>query len=131
MLSGCTQSNRAENSSRKVSRSGRAATFFGSGTVSLQGATIELGNSIAGVVSRNVKAARISVGLSQKELARKSGLSIRYISRLVTKPQNIRIDNVALLASHMGIEPASLLVEGPSAAMGLTINVNQPRKHSR
>jgi transcriptional regulator with XRE-family HTH domain len=73
---------------------------------------MELGNSIAGVVSRNVKAARISAGLSQKELARRSGLSIRYISRLETKPQNIRIDNVALLASHLGIEPAAFLVEG-------------------
>lgn len=73
---------------------------------------MELGKNIVGVVSKNVKSARISAGLSQKQLAKKSGLSVRYISRLETKPQNIRIDKVALLAMHMGVEPAALLIDG-------------------
>lgn len=65
--------------------------------------------SIVEILSRNVRAARLRAGLSQKALADLSGLSVRYISRLETKPQNIRIDKVALLARHMGLEPSSLL----------------------
>lgn len=66
--------------------------------------------SIVEILSRNVRAARLRAGLSQKALAELSGLSVRYISRLETKPQNIRIDKVALLARHLGLEPARLLI---------------------
>jgi transcriptional regulator with XRE-family HTH domain len=81
---------------------------------------MDLGKDIVGVVSKNVKAARLNAGLSQKDLAKMTGLSIRYISRLETKPQNVRIDKVALLARHMGIEPANLLIA--AGRDGLPIN---------
>lgn len=61
------------------------------------------------IVAKNVKAERLRTGLSQQRLAEKTGLSVRYISRLETEPQNLRIDKVALLANAMGLPPARLL----------------------
>ena len=61
------------------------------------------------VVSRNLKAERIRAGLSQQKLAHKAGLSVRYISRLETNPQDFRIGKVAVLAEAIGIAPAQLL----------------------
>lgn len=60
-------------------------------------------------ISKNVRAERIRAGLSQQALAKRTGLSVRYISRLETQPQNIRIDKLYLIASALGIEPSALL----------------------
>lgn len=60
-------------------------------------------------VARNLRSERIRAGLSQQKLADKAGLSVRYISRLETNPQDFRISNVAVLAKALGIPPGRLL----------------------
>lgn len=70
------------------------------------------------VVSRNLRAERTKAGLSQQKLADKAGLSVRYISRLETNPQDFRISKVAVLAEAMGIPPTQLLQRpGDQAAL--------------
>src|SRR5688572_3607999 len=60
-------------------------------------------------VAKNVKAERLRAGFSQQRLAEKTGLSERYISRLESEPQNIKIDKVESIALAIGIAPARLL----------------------
>jgi transcriptional regulator with XRE-family HTH domain len=66
---------------------------------------------ITKIVAANVKAERLRAGLSQQRLAEKTGLSVRYISRLECSPQNIKIDKVAVIATAMGVPPDKLLRE--------------------
>ena len=61
------------------------------------------------IIARNVRAERQKAGLSQHALAKRTGLSIRYISRLETSPQNIRVDKLCLIAKALGVEPRCLL----------------------
>jgi transcriptional regulator with XRE-family HTH domain len=70
---------------------------------------MDISRRLIELVSRNLKAERIRAGLSQQKLADKAGLSVRYISRLETNPQDFRIGKVALLAEAIGIPPAQLL----------------------
>jgi transcriptional regulator with XRE-family HTH domain len=70
---------------------------------------MDIGRHLIEIVSRNLKAERIRAGLSQQKLADKAGLSVRYISRLETNPQDFRIGKVAVLADALGIAPAQLL----------------------
>lgn len=65
--------------------------------------------SLAEVIAKNVKAERLRRGMSQQKLADLTGLSVRYISRLETEPQNIRVDKVGVLARAMEITPERLL----------------------
>lgn len=79
---------------------------------------MEIGDELIQTVSKNLKAERLQAGLSQKKLAEKSGLSIRYLSRLETNPQNFRIDKVAIIAEAMGIPPARLLTRPRDSYLG-------------
>ena len=65
--------------------------------------------ALARAVSRNVKSARVQSGLSQKELAEKSGLSTAYISRMERNPQNMTIGTLGILAETLGVSPMSLV----------------------
>lgn len=65
--------------------------------------------ALARAVSRNVKAARVHSGLSQKEMAEKSGLSTAYISRMERNPQNMTIGTLGILAEVLGVSPMSLM----------------------
>jgi transcriptional regulator with XRE-family HTH domain len=65
--------------------------------------------NLADVISKNVKAERLRQGLSQQKLADLTGLSVRYISRLETEPQNIRVDKVGVIARAIGVTPERLL----------------------
>lgn len=64
------------------------------------------------VIAKNVKAERLRRGISQQKLADMTGLSVRYISRLETEPQNIRVDKVGVLAKAMAMAPEQLLQKG-------------------
>jgi transcriptional regulator with XRE-family HTH domain len=61
------------------------------------------------IIAKNVKAERLRRGISQQKLADLTGLSVRYISRLETEPQNIRVDKVGVLARAMELAPERLL----------------------
>jgi transcriptional regulator with XRE-family HTH domain len=60
-------------------------------------------------LSKNVRAERLRRGVSQKQLAKMTGLSVKYISRLETTPQNVRVDKLCTIAKALGVGPGSLL----------------------
>lgn len=67
-------------------------------------------------VSKNVKLIRQTKELSQKELADRSGLTVRYISRLENAPQNITLDVVERLAKGLDCDPSDILGKEPTNA---------------
>lgn len=60
-------------------------------------------------VSKRVKALRQELGISQKQLAEKTGLNVRYISRVETNPQNLTLDILDKVASGLGCTAADLV----------------------
>ena len=60
-------------------------------------------------VAKNVKALRLGRGLSQQELANKTGLTVRYISRLENSAQNLTLEVIEKLAKGLGCSPADLI----------------------
>lgn len=65
--------------------------------------------SLAKMVSKNIKALRLRAGLSQQALAEKTGLSVRYISRIENTSPNITLDNLERLSAGIGCSPAELV----------------------
>ena len=63
------------------------------------------------IVSRNVRNLRAAANLSQVQLAKASGLSIRYISRLESKPQNATLEIIEKLAKGLGCTPSEIIGE--------------------
>jgi transcriptional regulator with XRE-family HTH domain len=61
------------------------------------------------IVAKQIKATRLQMGLTQAELARRAGISIRYLSRLETEPQNLSLDVVEEVAKALRMTPADLL----------------------
>ncbi len=61
------------------------------------------------IVSRNIRSIRIREGLSQLALAEKSGLSVRYISRVENDPPDITLCNIERIAKGLGVAPSELL----------------------
>lgn len=62
-------------------------------------------------ITENVKALRLKLGLSQSELAKRSGLTVRYISRLENSPQNITIDVLEKFAQGLNCDISTLISE--------------------
>jgi transcriptional regulator with XRE-family HTH domain len=62
-------------------------------------------------VSKNVKAVRIARGLSQQALADKTGLTVRYLSRLENSAQNITLDVLERLVHGLNCSTVELLGE--------------------
>ena len=65
--------------------------------------------SLAETVSRNIRKARLEVGLTQKELADKAGFKVSYIARLETKPQNLSLGVIERLAKALALAEGSFL----------------------
>ena len=63
------------------------------------------------LVKKNIRALRISAGLSQKDLARRSGLSIRYISRLENEGGNLTLEVLERVAKGLDCPVAEMLRE--------------------
>ena len=64
------------------------------------------------IVAKNIKALRLENGLSQKDLADKTGLTIRYISRLENTSPNITLEVIEKLAQGLSVPPATILNTG-------------------
>lgn len=61
------------------------------------------------IVSNNVREIRLRKEMTQQELADRTSLNIRYISRLENQPQNITLDHLQALASGLSVPPSRLL----------------------
>ncbi|NBX18020.1 MAG: XRE family transcriptional regulator [Proteobacteria bacterium] len=61
------------------------------------------------IVAKQIKTVRLQMGLTQAELARRAGISIRYLSRLETEPQNLSLDVLEEIAKALRMSPADLL----------------------
>jgi transcriptional regulator with XRE-family HTH domain len=66
---------------------------------------------IKDIVAENVRLARIQVGMTQGELARKAKLSIRYVSLLETRPKNVSIESLESLARALGKSACDLICD--------------------
>ena len=70
-------------------------------------------------VAKNVKAIRLARGLSQQDLATKTGLTVRYISRLENTAPNITLDVLERIL--VGLECSAIEVVEDGAVAGLKI----------
>ncbi len=61
--------------------------------------------------ARNIKELRLSLKLSQEELADKCGLHRTYISDIERGCRNVSIDNIGKIADGLGVKPSVLLEE--------------------
>jgi transcriptional regulator with XRE-family HTH domain len=60
-------------------------------------------------LAKNMRRFRAARGLSQEALAHDSGLNRTYLSGVERSERNVSIDNIARIASGLGIEPWKLL----------------------
>ena len=67
--------------------------------------------SLGSLVAKNVKILRLKFGLSQHELARKSALTVRYISRLENGSPNVTLDVLERLAKGLDCTVGQLVGE--------------------
>jgi transcriptional regulator with XRE-family HTH domain len=58
---------------------------------------------------KRVRAIRLTKGISQEQLALKSGLEYSQINRIELGKVNTSISHLFLLAKHLGISPTELL----------------------
>ena len=63
------------------------------------------------LVGRNVKAARLKAGLSQEQLAERSGFTQQYLSGLERGQRNPTIVSLYEIAQALGTTPIELLRE--------------------
>ncbi len=68
-------------------------------------------------VAKNAKALRLARGFSQQDLANKTGLTIRYISRLENSAQNLTLEVIEKLAKGLGCSPNELIGSDDEVAM--------------
>jgi len=62
-------------------------------------------------IARNVKAIRLGQGLSQQDLASKTGLTVRYISRLENTAPNLTLEVIEKLAHGLDCSATILIGE--------------------
>ena len=60
-------------------------------------------------VAKNVKAIRLGRGLSQKDLADKTGLTVRYLSRLENSAPNLTLEVIERLTKGLGCSANDLI----------------------
>jgi DNA-binding XRE family transcriptional regulator len=65
------------------------------------------------VFSYNLRMARLSVRMTQRDLADASGISQKHISEIEREGSNLGLDLIALLARGIGVTPAELLTPKP------------------
>ena len=80
------------------------------------------------VFARNIRMARIHVGISQEGLAAEANLDRAFVGTLERGQRNISIDNVELLAHAIGIPAHELLNPGLPQERGFDVTlVRSPR----
>jgi transcriptional regulator with XRE-family HTH domain len=67
------------------------------------------------IVAENLRAVRTGQKLSQETLAKKSGLSVSYISMLERGERTPPLDTLEALAKGLSVSPLDLLKEGGTA----------------
>ncbi len=68
--------------------------------------------SLGKKVAKNVKAVRLRQGISQQQLANKTGLTVRYISRLENTAPNVTLEVLERLAEGLNCPASELLGDG-------------------
>ncbi|WP_231511640.1 helix-turn-helix domain-containing protein [Chondromyces apiculatus] len=63
----------------------------------------------AAIFGRNLRRLRTSAGLSQEELAARSGLHRTYVSSVERGNRNVSLENIFALAEALKCEPRDLL----------------------
>ena len=83
-------------------------------------------------VAKNAKAIRLSRGLSQQDLSNKTGLTVRYISRLENTAQNLTLEVIEKLAKGLDCSAVDLVgddgdspIPGAKEMLDQTIRVLQ------
>jgi transcriptional regulator with XRE-family HTH domain len=72
-------------------------------------------SDIKEIVRENVRKLRIAKKISQHELAKRTGLTVRYVNRVENHPQNISIEQLERIAEGLDVAPETLIVsEGRS-----------------
>ena len=61
------------------------------------------------ILARNLRRLRVSAGLSQEELAYRTGLHRTYISSIERGKRNVSIDNLFKIARGLEIGPEELI----------------------
>jgi len=67
--------------------------------------------NVKDIVARNVREARLKVGLSQEELADRAGIDRTYASGIERAVRNPTITVLAKLAAALGLRASELLVD--------------------
>jgi transcriptional regulator with XRE-family HTH domain len=70
---------------------------------------------LSAILARNVKRARNRLGISQDELAHRSGLHRTYIGGIERAERNISLKSLEKIAAALGLTPAELLNPGSRA----------------
>lgn len=58
---------------------------------------------------RKLRAVRVEKGISQEELAHRSGLHRTYVSSVERGERNVSLVNIAKLANALGVKPSDLM----------------------
>lgn len=66
------------------------------------------------LVGRNIRKYRKKMGLSQEELAEKSGLHRTYIGGIERGERNITLDSLQVIADALSVEPVLLIIKDDS-----------------
>ena len=61
------------------------------------------------MLASNLRKKRVALGMSQEELARRSGLHRTYISSIERGQRNVAVENIFVLARSLGCDPRELL----------------------
>lgn len=63
------------------------------------------------LVGHNIRKYRKKIGLSQEQLAEKSGLHRTYIGGIERGERNITLDSLQVIAEALAVEPVLLIVK--------------------
>ncbi|HYH21713.1 MAG TPA: helix-turn-helix transcriptional regulator [Azospirillum sp.] len=63
------------------------------------------------ILASNVRRIRVEAGLSQEELAFRSGLHRTYISSVERGQRNVSLENIFLIAGALGVPASDLLID--------------------
>ncbi len=66
-------------------------------------------NDVTVRFGRKLRAVRTEKGISQEELAQRSGLHRTYVSSVERGERNISLINIAKLANALGVRPSELM----------------------
>ncbi|MEK4384218.1 helix-turn-helix transcriptional regulator [Aeribacillus sp. FSL K6-2848] len=74
----------------------------------MKGVDVSLSNDIRILFGKNVRKIRISMGISQEELAFRCGLHRTYISDIERGTRNVSLENIERIAHALNVPPKDL-----------------------